>query len=96
MAVPEQAISRPRATDRAATAATDRRNPSEVDRVRKLEADRSWAEIGRLVGQRKLSITADTYTHVLSDGRELDLENLLGRARTVPPSVPPSAVEIAV
>lgn len=33
---------------------------------------RSWAEIGRLVGQRKLSITADTYTHVLSDGRELD------------------------
>jgi hypothetical protein len=23
------------------------------------------------VGQRKLSVTADTYTHVLSDGREL-------------------------
>lgn len=38
---------------------------------------RSWAEIGRFVGQRKLSITADTYTHVLSDGRELDLEALL-------------------
>jgi len=34
---------------------------------------RTWAEIGRLVGQRKLSITADTYTHVLVDGRELDL-----------------------
>ena len=33
---------------------------------------RSWAEIARFVGQRKLSITADTYTHVLSDGRELD------------------------
>lgn len=33
---------------------------------------RSWAEIGRLVGQKKLSITADTYTHVLVDGRELD------------------------
>ena len=32
---------------------------------------RSWAEIGGMVGQRKLSITADTYTHVLSDGREL-------------------------
>ena len=31
---------------------------------------RTWAEIGRLVGQRKLSITADTYTHVLVDGRE--------------------------
>jgi integrase len=33
---------------------------------------RSWAEIARFVGQRKLSLTADTYTHVLSDGRELD------------------------
>ena len=33
---------------------------------------RTWAEIGRLVGQRKLSLTADTYTHVLSDGQELD------------------------
>ena len=29
---------------------------------------RSWAEIARFVGQRKLSITADTYTHVLIDG----------------------------
>ena len=38
---------------------------------------RSWAEIGRFVGQRKLSITADTYTHVLSDGREVDLGVLL-------------------
>jgi integrase len=37
---------------------------------------RTWAEIGRLVGQRKLSITADTYTHVLSDGRELDYRAL--------------------
>jgi integrase len=33
---------------------------------------RSWAEIARFVGQRKLSITADTYTHVLSDGREIE------------------------
>lgn len=33
---------------------------------------RSWAEIGRLVGQKKLSITADTYTHVLMDAAELD------------------------
>ena len=32
---------------------------------------RSWAEIGQLIGQRKLSITADTYTHVLSDGAEV-------------------------
>ena len=30
---------------------------------------RSWAEVGAFVGQRKLSITADTYTHVLVDGR---------------------------
>jgi integrase len=34
---------------------------------------RTWAEIARQVGQRKLSVTADTYTHVLSDGRELRL-----------------------
>jgi len=38
---------------------------------------RTWAEIGRLVGQRKLSVTADTYTHVLSDGRELDYPALV-------------------
>ena len=38
---------------------------------------RSWAEIGRFVGQRKLSVTADTYTHVLSDGAEISLEELL-------------------
>jgi hypothetical protein len=30
-----------------------------------------------LVGQRKLSLTADTYTHVLSDGRELDYPALV-------------------
>jgi hypothetical protein len=29
------------------------------------------AEIARFVGQRKLSVTADTYTHVLSDGAEV-------------------------
>jgi integrase len=38
---------------------------------------RSWAEIGRFVGQRKLSVTADTYTHVLSDGREVDYAGTL-------------------
>ena len=42
---------------------------------------RTWAEIGRFVGQRKLSITADTYTHVLSDGREVDLAGLFEPAR---------------
>jgi integrase len=37
----------------------------------------SWAEIGRFVGQRKLSVTADTYTHVLVDAREVDYVELL-------------------
>jgi integrase len=31
-----------------------------------------WARIGEHVGQRSLRVTADTYTHVLSDERELD------------------------
>jgi integrase len=31
-----------------------------------------WARIGERVGQRSLRVTADTYTHVLSDERELD------------------------
>jgi hypothetical protein len=38
---------------------------------------RTWAQIGQFVGQRKLSVTSDTYTHVLSDGREVDLVALL-------------------
>jgi integrase len=37
---------------------------------------RSWAEIGALVGQRKLSVTSDVYTHVLIDGREIDYSAL--------------------
>jgi integrase len=41
---------------------------------------RSWAEIGRFVGQRSLKVTADTYTHVLLDDREIDLERLLAEA----------------
>jgi len=32
------------------------------------------------VGQRSLSVTADTYTHVLSDGAEVDYGKLLVRA----------------
>lgn len=43
----------------------------------------SWAEIGARVGQRNLSTTADTYTHVLMDYRELDRAKLLGRVRAV-------------
>ena len=38
---------------------------------------RSWAEIARFVGQRKLSITADTYSHVMSDGEEVDYREML-------------------
>ena len=41
---------------------------------------RSWAEVGAFVGQRKLSITADTYTHVLVDGREIDFLDLLAES----------------
>ena len=36
-----------------------------------------WARIGEFVGQRNLSVTADTYTHVLVDSRELDYAELL-------------------
>lgn len=36
-----------------------------------------WARIAEWVGQRKLSVTADTYTHVLVDGAELDYGALL-------------------
>jgi integrase len=38
---------------------------------------RSWAEIGQPVGQRKLSTTADLYTHVMADGREVNYEGLI-------------------
>lgn len=36
-----------------------------------------WATIGQSVGQRDLAVTANTYTHVLADERELDYANLL-------------------
>lgn len=36
-----------------------------------------WARIGEFVGQRSLSVTADTYSHVLADERELDYETML-------------------
>jgi integrase len=41
----------------------------------------SWAEIGAKVGQRNLSVTADTYSHALFDYREIDRAELLDRAR---------------
>jgi integrase len=36
-----------------------------------------WARIGEHVGQRNLAVTANTYTHVLADERELDYEGML-------------------
>lgn len=39
-----------------------------------------WARIGEFVGQRSLSVTADTYTHVLTDEREIDYPALLALA----------------
>jgi hypothetical protein len=36
-----------------------------------------WARIAQFVGQRKLSVTADTYTHVLMDEAEIDYAALL-------------------
>jgi len=38
----------------------------------------TWALIGARVGQRSLSVTADTYTHVLLDDRELEHARLVG------------------
>jgi integrase len=37
----------------------------------------TWALIGARVGQRSLSVTADTYTHVLLDDRELNHAQLV-------------------
>jgi hypothetical protein len=36
-----------------------------------------WARIGEQVGQRNLAVTANTYTHVLTDETELDYAALL-------------------
>jgi integrase len=36
-----------------------------------------WARIGEAVGQSNISVTADTYTHVLSDTTELDYAEIL-------------------
>jgi integrase len=39
----------------------------------------TWAEIGRDVGQKDLAVTANTYTHVLTDETELDYGELSSR-----------------
>jgi integrase len=41
-----------------------------------------WARIAEWVGQRKLSVTADTYTHVLVDETELDYAALVVNGAT--------------
>jgi integrase len=54
-----------------------------------------WARIGEYVGQRNLAVTANTYTHVLTDETELDYDRLLDGsgvpddARTAHPPAPP-------
>jgi integrase len=55
----------------------------------------SWATIGERVGQRSKLVTADTYTHAIGDGREVDRAKLLARVRTVASPVPPPAGETA-
>jgi integrase len=52
---------------------------------------KSWAEIGEKVGQRNLAVTANTYTHVIVDPREVDRAKLLERVRAVPAPVLPLA-----
>ena len=37
-----------------------------------------WTRIGEHVGQRNLAVTANTYSHVLVDERELDYGELVG------------------
>jgi hypothetical protein len=36
-----------------------------------------WATIGQSVGQRDLAVTANTYSHVLTEETELDYPSLL-------------------
>jgi integrase len=36
-----------------------------------------WATIGQAVGQKDLAVTANTYSHVLTDEAELDYASLL-------------------
>ena len=55
----------------------------------------SWAEIGARVGQRSLSTTADTYTHVLMNYEEINRDELLKRVRVTHTPVHPSEAETA-
>jgi integrase len=46
----------------------------------------SWARIGELVGQRNISVTANRYTHVLTDETEVDYAELIALRPLVPAS----------
>jgi hypothetical protein len=46
----------------------------------------TWAEIGDLVGQRSRLVTADTYSHVLLDSREVDRGALLAMSDELRPA----------
>jgi len=50
----------------------------------------SWAEIGKRVGQRNLSVTADICTDALLDYEEVDRAKLLARVQDVLNPVLPS------
>jgi hypothetical protein len=43
-----------------------------------------WARIGEAVGQRNLSVTADTYSHVVMSETEIDYEEHYERLTPLP------------
>jgi hypothetical protein len=49
-----------------------------------MAASANGAEIARFVGQDKLSITADTYTHVLIEANEVDYGSMLNAVQRLP------------
>lgn len=55
-----------------------------------------WARIGEHVGQRNLAVTANTYSHVMTDETELDYPDVLGRDRVAPPQLPPRVEKRAI
>ncbi len=57
-----------------------------------------WATIGERMGQRSKLVTADTYSHAMIDGREIERAKLLKRVRRVrdvQSSVQPREAELA-
>jgi integrase len=40
----------------------------------------AWVTIGQLVGQRSISVTAETYSHVMADETELAYAELLKKS----------------